>query len=232
MSLSGSESHSRFDIDSTLSITSTQTSRSVNALLVKSVGAHLSVGATASASRSSYFNQDLALQAAPAVEYDVFPYAQSTRRQFTFRYAVGPVKYDYHERTIFDRTAETRMWQALTSGVVFRQPWGSVNLGIEASDYLDDFSRNRLDVGGGVQLNLVRGLAVNLSGSYQRVRDQLYLPAGSASRDEILLRRRQLATGFQYFAAVGFAYTFGSRLSPVVNPRFGGGADGGVMIIN
>ena len=57
-------------------------------------------------------------------------------------------------------------------------------------------------------------------GWYERLRDQLYLPAGEATEEEILLRRRQLATGFQYFASMGLSYTIGSRFRTVVNSRF------------
>jgi hypothetical protein len=226
-----SESHSRFDIDSVTTYTNTQTSRGVNGLLVRSLGRHLSAGATASASRSTYYNQDLALRIAPAVEYNVYPYAESTRRQLTVRYSVGPVWYDYAEPTIFERTSESRMQQSLLGSVVARQPWGSVNVSVEGAHFLDSFRQNRLVMGGGVELNLFRGFSLNVDGSYDRLRDQVYLRAGEASEEEILLRRRQLATGFQYFASVGVSYTFGSRFNTVVNPRFGGGG-GGIVIIN
>lgn len=218
-----SESSSRYEIDSVTTYTNTQTSRGVNGLLVRSLGRHLSAGATASASRSTYFNQDLALRAGPAVEYNVFPYAESTRRQLTVRYSVGPVWYDYAVPTIFERTSETRMQQSLVAAVVARQPWGSVNVAVEGAHFLNDVKQNRLVMSGGVELNLFRGLSLNVDGSYDRLRDQVYLPAGEASEEEILLRRRQLATGFQYFGSVGVSYTFGSRFNTVVNPRFSRG---------
>lgn len=230
LSLNGDESHNRFELDSVTEITSTQSSRALNGLLVRSLGAHLSAGITASASRSSYFNQDLVLRVAPAVEYNIYPYAESTRRQLTLRYSVGPTAFRYEEETIFGKTEETRIQQSLVAGVVSRQPWGSVNVSAEGANYLNDMKQNRMQLNGGVELNLVRGLSLRVDGFYQRLRDQLYLPAGEATEEEILLRRRQLATGFQYFGAVGFSYTFGSRFSPVVNPRFGG--SGRMMIIN
>lgn len=36
----------------------------------------------------------------------------------------------------------------------------------------------------------------------------------------MLLRQRQLATGFQYFMGFGVTYRFGSIYNNVVNPRF------------
>ena len=44
-----------------------------------------------------------------------------------------------------------------------------------------------------------------------------------ATTEEVLLRQRQLATGYQYFVNFGVSYSFGSILNNIVNPRFGGG---------
>jgi hypothetical protein len=48
------------------------------------------------------------------------------------------------------------------------------------------------------------------------------LEAGDATEEEVLLRQRELESGFEYNFRVGFSYTFGSIFSNVVNPRFGG----------
>ena len=54
-----------------------------------------------------------------------------------------------------------------------------------------------------------------------RIRDQLSLPARGATDEEILLRLRQLQSGYEYSFALSLTYTFGSIFSSVVNPRFG-----------
>ncbi|HET6765190.1 MAG TPA: hypothetical protein VFH27_16000 [Longimicrobiaceae bacterium] len=215
-----SESRSRYDVDSATTYVNSQRGRSAEALLVRSVTGHLSVGATASVSRSTYLNQRLAARVAPAVELDLFPYSESTRRQVTLRYSVGPAWFTYEQPTIFERTSDRRMQHTLRTSVVARQPWGSVNASVQGQQFLDNLRQNRLEVGGGTELNLVRGLSLNVYGQYERLRDQLYLPAGEASEDEILLRRRQLATGFSYYTSIGLSYTFGSRFNTIVNPRF------------
>lgn len=56
------------------------------------------------------------------------------------------------------------------------------------------------------------------------LRDQMYLAKGGATDGEVLLRRRQLATSYQYFAGAGLSYTFGSIYNSVVNRRFGNAA--------
>jgi hypothetical protein len=81
---------------------------------------------------------------------------------------------------------------------------------------------NRFRVGGLVSFRLFKGLSMNFWGSYESIHDQLSLPVGDLTLDEILLRRKELATGYDYSLSVGFSYTFGSVYSNVVNPRFGG----------
>jgi hypothetical protein len=59
-----------------------------------------------------------------------------------------------------------------------------------------------------------------VGGSASRINDQLYLPAEGATDEEILLRRRQLATSYRYRLSIGASYTFGSIFNNVVNTRF------------
>jgi len=54
-----------------------------------------------------------------------------------------------------------------------------------------------------------------------RIKDQIFLQGGELTEEEILLRRRQRETDFQYGLSFGFSYTFGSIFSNVVNPRRG-----------
>jgi len=81
-----------------------------------------------------------------------------------------------------------------------------------------------------LSVRLFRGFSVNMSGSYARIHDQLFLPAGDAIFEEKLLRRKQLATSYNYFVVFGFSYQFGSIFNNVVNPRFGGGGGRGIII--
>lgn len=74
--------------------------------------------------------------------------------------------------------------------------------------------------GAGINLRLFRGLSLDLFGDASRVRDQINLPAGDATEEDVLLRIRELQTGFEYGFSFGFSYTFGSIFSNVVNPRF------------
>jgi hypothetical protein len=67
-------------------------------------------------------------------------------------------------------------------------------------------------------------------GSGSRVPDRLKVAKGTASLEEVLLRRRQLATTYDYSFSVGLSFTFGSVFSNVVNPRFGSTGDSGFQV--
>ena len=230
LSLNAAYSENHFDIDSVTTVKSTSKNYSANALGVRSIGGHWALGAIASASRSTYSNQARALRFAPGIEYDVFPYAETTRRQLTLRYNVGVNAFKYDEETIFLKTRETLFDESLTASLDSRQPWGSVSVSLEGAHYLDDFSKNRLQLFSNFDVRIFRGFSVSFFGSVSRVRDQRYLPAAGATPEEVLLQRRALATSYRYFGSVGLNYTFGSIFNNVVNPRFGG-SSGGTMIM-
>lgn len=56
---------------------------------VKSLGAHWSAGVKGNFNSSTYLNQRASTRLTPAVEYDLFPYADATRRQLRFQYGIG-----------------------------------------------------------------------------------------------------------------------------------------------
>lgn len=159
----------------------------------------------------------------PAVEFDLFPYKESTRRQLLFRYGIGVRSFRYNSTTIFGKLRETRPAHELTVASEARQKWGSLSIGVGGTQYLDELSKRRLTVNGGVTWRIVRGLEFNVFGSYEVARDQLNIPRGTLEDEDILIRLRQLRSGYNYFTSIGLSYTFGSIFNNVVNPRFGGG---------
>lgn len=196
----------------------------VRELIVKSLGPHWSAGQRSSVTASTFQNTKLAFRFAPAVEYNIFPYAESTRRQLRLQYAIGATHYRYEDTTIFDRMQETRGDHSVLASLDMRQPWGSISLSLEGRALLDDPKKNRLRFNPQFDVRLFRGLSLNLFGYVSLLRDQLYLAKGGATDEEVLLRRRQLATSYQYFLGAGLSYTFGSIYNNVVNPRFGNSA--------
>ena len=194
-----------------------------DALVVKSLGPHWSAGLRGSVNRSTYGNLDLSASMGPAIEFNVYPYAQSTRRQFTLQYSVTPLHANYTDTTIYNKTSETTVRQSLTAALSVTQPWGSANVSLTGSHLLQDFKQNRAVLFGSLNLRLVKGLSLNVFGNVQRIHDQRALPAAGATPSEILLRRRELLTSYSYFTYISLSYRFGSTLNNVVNPRFGAG---------
>jgi hypothetical protein len=190
-------------------------------LVVKSLGEHWSAGGWVAASSSTYSNEDYSIRAAPALEYDVFPYSQATRKSLCVLYRLGWGYYKYIEETIFDKTREMLWSHSLTASLDLTQPWGSASASIQASQYLHDLSKNRLSVNGYTSIRVWKGFSVNLDGGFSMIHDQLSLVKGSLSQEEVFLRLRELSTTFNYYVSFGIGYTFGSSLSRAVNPRFG-----------
>jgi hypothetical protein len=226
ITLNGNYNESKFTFSDGSKFATYSHSYGANQLLVKSLGPHWSAGERAMLSSSTFLNQKLNTRFAPTVEYDIFPYAQSTHRQLTFQYAVGVNSFLYEDTTIFNKLSEVRPDQSLTVSLDLKQPWGSVSTSLEGAAYLDDLSKRRAVLFTFLDLRLFKGFSVNGFMSISLVHDQLYLAKGTLSDEDILVRRRQLESSYTYFAGVGVSYTFGSIFNNVVNPRFEGSSGG------
>ena len=217
-----------FDFGDGETFTNTTTDWNTTMLVVRSLGDHWGVGVGGSAVASTFVNQDRTMRVAPALEYSVFPYTESTRRQLTFTYAVGANALDYEELTIFGKTSEFLTDETLIVSLDVTQPWGRSSLSIEASHFFDDLGKYRSVVFGDLEFRVFRGLSLEVFGSTSLIRDQVFLPARGSSVEEVLVRRRQLATNYQHSLFLGISYTFGSIFNNVVNSRFAG-SSGGVI---
>lgn len=218
--LEGEFEEDRFDINGD-SIISTSSDKEAGGYYVKSLGDHWSAGGWIELESSTYSNYDLNFNLAPAIEYNFFPYYESTRRRLRILYRLNYYYNNYIEETIYDKSSESLWGHSLDVTLEVKQPWGNASFSVDGSHYFRDVSKNRVSLWGHMSIRLVRGLNLDVFGSYSRIHDQLNLPKGDASLDEILLRRRELATDYDYRISIGLSYTFGSVFSNVVNPRFG-----------
>lgn len=220
MGVSANLNSSRFDLESG-PITSSADSESFGGIYVVSLNEHWSVGLWLSVYSSSYSNISWAVNPAPAIEYNYFNYAESTRKQLRFLCRIGHSFNRYHEETVFRKMQESVLAQTLSVTLEIKQPWGNISSSLSGSNFLTDFSKNRVEFWSGISLPLFRGLAISFNGQYCRIQDQISLPLTAASEEEILLGRKMLPTSFNYGLSVGVSYTFGSIYTNVVNPRFG-----------
>ncbi len=200
-------------------------------LAVKSITDHFSLGARVGGGRSTFLNENFRWNVSPGVEFNFFPYAESSRRSLTVQGLVELRHWDYEAETIFGEVAETRVAATVSTSFTAVQPWGRVSVSVDHSRYVHDPDKYLFSLGGAFGVRLFKGFSVNMGGNYRRIRDQLYLSLKGATDEEILLQQKQLATNYRYFTSFGISYRFGSIFNNVVNPRFGGGEGGGMMIM-
>lgn len=225
LGLSAFEETSKYNYDD-YQETSSSRHRSIDGLYVFGLSEHWSIGAFVNVNHSTYSNIRLGVTFQPAIEFNIFPYSESTRRELRILYRAG-YNYDkYMEITVYDKMSEATLSHALTTTFESREPWGTAEISLEAASLLRDVSYNHFRVQGNLSLRLIKGLSLTLDGRYSVVHDQLSLRKGEISLEELLLKRAELASGYTYRFSVGFSYSFGSVYSNVVNPRFGGGFGG------
>lgn len=208
-----------YDIDGT-NYKSISRSTNLNALVVSAIDEHFSAGGIFYAYQSTYSNIEMTLKAAPAIEYDFYPYSEATSQQFTLLYQIGYRYFNYVDTTIYLKKTENLLMESLTSAFKMIKSWGSLNISLTASNYFHDFKKNNLDLWTNLSCYITSGLQVNLYGGFSMIHDQLYLSKEGATLEEILLRRKALETKYNYYISFGLSYTFGSVYSNVVNPRF------------
>ena len=194
---------------------------SANLLAVWSLGNSWSAGGKANANRSTYENRDLAVSGGPAIEYNFFPYSESTRRSVTLRYGVEVVSFNYEEITVEGKMDEVVPRHSLTLSSAIQQPWGDINGSIEAIQYLHELKTHRINVSGRIEYRIFRGLNLNFGGSFSRIMDQFHLSAAELEDDDIYLERYRRETKFAYDLRAGFSFVFGSKFANIVNPRMG-----------
>jgi hypothetical protein len=224
------QSNDKYIIDDTTTILSSSSSKNINALIVRSISEHWSLGGTARIGASKYSNNRFIVSLMPGIEYDLFPYSESTRRQLRILYTAGYSFVNYIDTTIYDKIREPLWSHSLTASYEVVQKWGNIDLSVGYSNYLKDWTKNNLYVSGSLTLRIAKGLSISLGGSASLIHDQLGLVKGDVPLDQILLQRKELATQYSYFTSFGLTYTFGSIYNNVVNPRFGNNGGGGMSI--
>jgi hypothetical protein len=187
---------------------------------IKSLNSRWSAGVFSGYNSQTYLNIKNMVYADAGIEYNIFPWDISNRKVFTFRYTAGVNLYDYNEITIYDKLHETLYHESLSLNLRMVQPWGNIESSLEGRHYFHDFSKNRLTLDSNFSIRLSKALSVYWELQAEMVHDQLYLPQGDISLEDLLLQRRKLATDYEFSGEMGIRFTFGSIYSNVVNERF------------
>ncbi len=187
--------------------------------VVKSIAERWSAGAFGRLRSNTFENIEIGTGVKAALEYNFYPYRRSATREFTVAYMIGPQYRNYWQETIYDKKKEQLFQQALRINFRLRQPWGNVWARLEGSQYLHDWTKNRVEFNSYISFQVTKGLFFRIGGEASLVHDQLYLPKGNASLEEILLNRKALATNFELDFNFGVSYTFGSIYNSIINTR-------------
>lgn len=188
--------------------------------IIKSLNDHWSAGLFGRYNFSTYRNLNFSLGLAPGIEYNFFPWQQSDRRIFSISYSAGTRSFRYNEVTIFNKIKETLPYGRLRIELGLIQPWGEVEASLENSHYFHDLSKNLLKLETDLSFRITKGLAITMEIEAESIHDQLYLPKGDATREEILLKQKKLATTYEVSVLFGLRYSFGSIYNNIVNQRF------------
>ena len=73
----------------------------VNMTFVKSQGEHFSIGARANYTQSTSQNYDGEYKFSPCIEYNFFPYSESSEHRFSLLYGISATYNDYTDTTIY-----------------------------------------------------------------------------------------------------------------------------------
>ena len=211
--------YNKFEINDSTTVSNTVRNGIVFVRAVKALSSRLSAGAITNVGFSEFNNTKLVWRAAPVIEYNLFSWKQATSQQIAISYGIGPRYFRWTEPTIFGRSSEWRAQQELVIGSDIRKSWGSVNVSSRYASFVPDVKKWNLSLNGQTNLNLIKGLSLNLGGGASLIRDQIFLSAQGQTPEEVLTQQRALASNYSLFVFTGLSYSFGSIYNSVVNPR-------------
>ena len=201
-------------------IVSINSGKNLNLSDVISISDHWSVGAFGNLGTSTFGNYDFYWSFQPAIEYNFFKYEESAKKQLVLSYRNGLRYNDYIERSVYAKDDELLWQHSISLGGSVRQEWGNINGEASFDQFLHDTKLNALNFYLGANVRLFKGFNFNVGGNYSITRNQINLPAGDVSLEELLLQQQQLESGYNYWFNVGISYSFGSIYNTIVNPRF------------
>ena len=190
--------------------------------LVRTFRSHWSYGYQSSFSNSTFNNIKRRLFIGPAIEYNIFKYKDVNSRFFVIRYGVDATNNTYYETTIFDKQKETVYGQRFSAALTLNKKWGTFNTGVYYRNYFHDTKLNTKGINARANIKLTGSLSFFVYADGNIIHNQLNLVKGNASEQEVLTRKRQLASGFNYNSSFGLTYRFGSILNNFVNSSFDG----------
>jgi hypothetical protein len=190
--------------------------------LVKSITNHWSVGYQVSFSNSTFANIKRKLYFKPSIEYNFYNFKDVNNKFLVVRYGLDISNYHYYDTTIFDKIAEARYGQKLSVTLSLNKKWGTINTGAYYRNFLKDGKLNSMGINSNADVKITGALSFYVNIDAGMAHDQINLVKSGATEQEVLTRKRQVASNFHYNTSFGVNFRFGSILNNFVNPRFDG----------
>lgn len=197
-----------------------QKNHSFSTSIIKSINGHWSYGGFLSVNNSLYQNFKLQVNPSTGLEYNFFPYSKYNQKYIVLRYIFGVQMNNYYKTTIYEKLRENLGEHSIGIYSNFVQKWGNVSTSLTWQNLLNDLRKNSIQFGNSMTIRLTKGLNISFDTNFSSIHNQINLQKGDATFEDVLIRRRQLATSFDYYAGVRLSFTFGSIYNNVVNPRF------------
>lgn len=201
-------------------IQSTNQESEFNTSVVKSISDRWSGGFFVGWESSNFTNIKNSTYVSPAIEYNIFPWEEVDRREFTIAYSAGIQRNNYYRETIFGKMQENLLYERLYVQFEMIKPWGDMETRISASHYFHDINLNNIEINSQISFRITRYLFFDIEAGFEMIHDQLYLQKDEASLEDILLEQRKLATTYEFEFEIGFDIRFGSIYNNIINNRF------------
>ena len=194
----------------------------ISQFLIFSLGQRFSFGYLARYSNNTFSNFDTKLYAAAIMELNLFRYSDINHRSFLIRYGADRTEYNYIDTTIYNKKSEILWGHEASAVITFNQKWGSFSSGAYYRYYFHDPDLKSMGANVSFNIRIVGGLSFFASGLGNIVHDQVYLPKGNATEQQVLIRQRQLKSTYNFYTSGGISLRFGSKNNNFVNPRISG----------
>lgn len=179
-------------------------------------------GYETSFTNSTFANLKGSLYFSTGIERSLFPYSRINNKFIALRYGLDVRDNHYYDTTIFAQKKEVLFGQKMILSLKYNQKWGYLEGGLRYRNYFHDWTMYNVSLNSSLNIRLTGALSVNVDLYGALVHDQVNLAQGEASKDDVLTRKRQMGSAYNFATWFGVNYRFGSSMNNFVNPRFEG----------
>jgi hypothetical protein len=186
------------------------------------LGQHISMGYLGRYTQSTFQNTKRKFYVTPVLELNLFKYRDINNRSFLLRYGVDYTAFEFYDTTLYNKVKQQLKGHEGSVSINFNQKWGSFSGGAYYRNYFMDPGIYSTGANVTFSIRVAGGLSFYMSGTGNIIHDQVYLQKGAATEEEILIRKRQLESSFNYYTSAGILFRFGSNNNSFVNQRIAG----------